>query len=387
MNEAITDVAAKVWERLPSHAKVVMEKLPDIATYTDPSEEATNGCVDDGVDTGRRILINDARISNEGPEGLTWTIAHELAHCYLGTIGGWAGLYVSDTPDGWARKNDVLAALGPWNLHVPTQGTTTSDGRSSMEKLADAVGIAWGFGREYAEVVSKRLDEGTLNEDYLETHILEMVEVFAENAASGGGGILIELIKEKVFKAAESLFGFVDEFLPEKDRAAVILIGSRVEVLLGDLLKANLLPPPKKEDHLFGPRGYLSTFLAKITMATRLGIVDSNFESALNTLRRIRNSFAHSYTPKNLETGREGDWVRNLVEPIVHTELFAKLNAMTRANMEANQIELSESSIRFRVASARIMILLMTVLSANPVISLGQAPLGYPAKSPDSAEE
>ena len=69
---------------------------------------------------------------------------------------------------------------------------------------------------------------------------------------------------------------------------------ARVDASLECLLKAVLLPSPSGRDALFQPDRPLGSFGAKISLAHRLGLIDQPVEKALHTLRRVRNTFAHS---------------------------------------------------------------------------------------------
>lgn len=61
-----------------------------------------------------------------------------------------------------------------------------------------------------------------------------------------------------------------------------------------------LLPLQGSADTFFQPDRPLGSFAARITVAARLGLIDAPEEQGLQTLRRVRNAFAHSTTTATL---------------------------------------------------------------------------------------
>lgn len=90
------------------------------------------------------------------------------------------------------------------------------------------------------------------------------------------------------------------QMLNERGRGAVLVGVARVDAALERLLQAVLLPPPGPADSFFQPDRPLGSFGARITLAARLGLIDPPVEQALQTLRRVRNAFAHSTTTATL---------------------------------------------------------------------------------------
>ena len=82
--------------------------------------------------------------------------------------------------------------------------------------------------------------------------------------------------------------------LEERGRGAVLVGVARVDAALERLLLAVLMPSPGRSDALFQPDRPLGSFGARISLAHRLGLIESPVERALHTLRRVRNAFAHS---------------------------------------------------------------------------------------------
>ncbi|WP_156441080.1 hypothetical protein [Burkholderia sp. ABCPW 14] len=107
------------------------------------------------------------------------------------------------------------------------------------------------------------------------------------------GGARDELISRK--EAA-----LLDALLRESERAVVVLGAAKVDADLEDLIKRVLIPSESTRDRLFDQGNALSSFGAKISLAQRLGIIDAEFASVLQTIRRIRNDFAHNATESDL---------------------------------------------------------------------------------------
>jgi hypothetical protein len=85
------------------------------------------------------------------------------------------------------------------------------------------------------------------------------------------------------------------------DRTAAIAGTQFVEYALQRAITRHLKDPlpPREEKDLFegGGGGPLSAFGAKIILAHALGVIDDEDREDLDTLRYIRNAFAHSVTP------------------------------------------------------------------------------------------
>ena len=90
------------------------------------------------------------------------------------------------------------------------------------------------------------------------------------------------------------------QMLQERGRGAVLVGAARVDAALERLLQAVLLPAPGSTDPFFQPDRPLGSFGARITLAARLGLIEPPVEQALQTLRRVRNGFAHSTTTATL---------------------------------------------------------------------------------------
>jgi hypothetical protein len=126
---------------------------------------------------------------------------------------------------------------------------------------------------------------------------------------------------------------FMEEFVGESDRAAVILGAAKVEHLLGEILDKFLLPTPAANDDLLEGDAPIGTFSAKIKLCHRLGIIDDQFAKSLNVFRRLRNGFAHEVTSNTLTAGAARDRVSALAEPFAGGDMFQAFLAKVATQM------------------------------------------------------
>lgn len=122
---------------------------------------------------------------------------------------------------------------------------------------------------------------------------------------------------------------FLDSFIKglenEGDRATVILVAAKLDLILYQILQKHLIPIPGSKDELFDNDGPLSTFSAKIKMTYRLGLINNLFSRSLHLIRKIRNDFAHEVEGCTLNSGSHRDRVRELIAPAENLEFFKKL--------------------------------------------------------------
>ena len=86
------------------------------------------------------------------------------------------------------------------------------------------------------------------------------------------------------------------------DRSCVIVAAAYIDELLRYILQIFLSSPSneKEDNELFSGYGSLSSFSSKILLSYRLGLI-SNYEyRALQTIRKIRNTFAHDISKDSL---------------------------------------------------------------------------------------
>ncbi|WP_186184855.1 hypothetical protein [Burkholderia gladioli] len=128
--------------------------------------------------------------------------------------------------------------------------------------------------------------------------------------------------RERFREILEDVFNLMISLARESERASVILAVARIDSDLEKLLQHVLHPKQGNGDSLFDSERPLSAFSAKITMARRLGVIDREFESALQILRRIRNEFAHEIEASTLSSDRNRDRLADLVKLFENTDLY-----------------------------------------------------------------
>jgi hypothetical protein len=93
---------------------------------------------------------------------------------------------------------------------------------------------------------------------------------------------------------SSDLVGMAKTIEPESDRAAALIIAAWVDDALTGLLKAYLVQEPKVIKEMFQRMAPLSTFSSRIKAAYLVGLIDKHQYDNLETIRDIRNDFAHS---------------------------------------------------------------------------------------------
>ena len=122
---------------------------------------------------------------------------------------------------------------------------------------------------------------------------------------------------------SDGFLRFLREFVRESDRAAVVLDAAMLDSQLLSILSKHLLPSATDHDDLLRGGGPLSNFSSRITMARRLGLIDSELAHALSLIRRIRNDFAHRIEAGTLTACPHKDRVSELTRPLKAGKLMA----------------------------------------------------------------
>lgn len=145
------------------------------------------------------------------------------------------------------------------------------------------------------------------------------------------------------------LNSFIKGLENEGDRATVILVVSKFDLILSQILQKYLIPVPDSEDGLLADGCPLSTFSARIHMVHRLGLIDNLFSRSLHLIRKIRNSFAHEVEECKLDYGMHRNRVRDLIAPVENLEIFKKL-----CDSFKKEDKFTLASIQFRAIAAVI---------------------------------
>jgi len=154
------------------------------------------------------------------------------------------------------------------------------------------------------------------------------------------------------------LDSFIKGLENEGDRATVILVAAKLDLVLSQILQKYLIPVPDSKDELFANDHPLSTFSAKIRMAYRLGLIGNLFSRSLHVVRKIRNSFAHEVEECKLDYGAHRDRVRELIAPFENLEFFKK-----SCDSLKKKDKFTLTSIQFRAMAAIICINLEVLFS------------------------
>ncbi|MDK9375837.1 hypothetical protein QQF54_21075 [Lelliottia sp. V106_10] len=115
-------------------------------------------------------------------------------------------------------------------------------------------------------------------------------------------------------KEASSLYKHYAEMLmADSDKGIVLIASGVIEETLKDLITLRLYPSMVKSDPLFcGETAPLGTFLAKIEMAYRLGILSDTVKNELTTFRKLRNKFAHNHKLTSLNDPQISDQLSHI---------------------------------------------------------------------------
>lgn len=116
-----------------------------------------------------------------------------------------------------------------------------------------------------------------------------------------------KIFRQFADKSAQEATAFGKSLAKESERAAVALGVAKLDTLLELLLKRSPQPCTGGKDDLFDTDRPLGTLSAKIAIPYRLGLIDKDFEYSLQTLRKIRNSFAHSTENETLSKASHHD--------------------------------------------------------------------------------
>lgn len=107
----------------------------------------------------------------------------------------------------------------------------------------------------------------------------------------------------------------VSHYQKEADSSVAILASSFLDNCLEQCIREKLADDDVK-NKLFQGYGPLATFSAKIDIALLLGLIPIKIHKDLNTIRRIRNLFAHKPEPTSFDAGQMRDLASNLLPAI-----------------------------------------------------------------------
>jgi hypothetical protein len=96
------------------------------------------------------------------------------------------------------------------------------------------------------------------------------------------------------------------------DRAAAIVAAACVEDQLGGALQAGMERDESVLREVFRSSGPLGSFSAKISLGYLLGLYEKDMKKELDTIKEIRNLFAHRREAKGFDSQRTRDLASNL---------------------------------------------------------------------------
>lgn len=87
---------------------------------------------------------------------------------------------------------------------------------------------------------------------------------------------------------------FRDALMRESDRGCALFAAAYIDKALGKLLKSHLVQGSKVDEELFTGQAPLGSFSSRIKLAYYLGRISAAERKDLDTIRQIRNDFAHN---------------------------------------------------------------------------------------------
>ena len=102
------------------------------------------------------------------------------------------------------------------------------------------------------------------------------------------------------------------EMIKESDRGLALYATAHIDSELESVLRKKLIGSEQHLNEIFSFNGPVGTFSAKIKLAYSLGLIDKIMMDDINTLRKIRNEFAHSDQTLSFETQKNKDLCNNL---------------------------------------------------------------------------
>lgn len=110
----------------------------------------------------------------------------------------------------------------------------------------------------------------------------------------------------------EQLSLFLRRFNDESDRSSALTAGAMLEDRLGEILRSFLIAGQQTESLLNGFSAPLGTLSSRIAACYSLGLIDSEEFEEMQTIRKIRNAFAHDWNRVSFEEQSVSDMCNNL---------------------------------------------------------------------------
>ena len=110
----------------------------------------------------------------------------------------------------------------------------------------------------------------------------------------------------------DRVVALVKEFEAETDRGAVLVGAAFLEHQLGELLTRYFVDDAKIVAELLNPGGPAGTFSSRIKLAYCIGLLRPDQFRDLETVRKLRNEFAHTFDKASFRHARARDLCANL---------------------------------------------------------------------------
>ena len=98
----------------------------------------------------------------------------------------------------------------------------------------------------------------------------------------------------------------------ESDRGCALFAAAFLDTALEQLVRASLLQSKKVDEDLLEGTAPLATFSARIKLSYYLGLISAECRAELDTIRKIRNDFAHDASLISFDTQSIADRCLNL---------------------------------------------------------------------------
>ena len=138
---------------------------------------------------------------------------------------------------------------------------------------------------------------------------------------------IVEQTKE--FKQKRNLFikelkEQLPRFIGDSDMSPILVGVTSLENELEKYITEFLIESPSGKEDLF-ETGPLSTFSAKISIARRLGLINNELQSAVDTMRKIRNSANKSRNPNVFESEKILSLINSLADKYRDSEDYKEI--------------------------------------------------------------
>lgn len=191
-------------------------------------------------------------------------------------------------------------------------------------------------------------------------------------------------MKKRNISDREKMSALRNEFKGSSDRSAAIIGGAFLEDLLEHMLRYFFIKNRKHDEIFFEGNGVLGTFSSKISLTYRLGLISECEYQTLETIRAIRNRFAHELTDLKFDEQSISAKCRNIEYPVsmITPEFAAPSENSEPFAMQAIQKASSQNS---RDIFQESVMVLMNILIAR--LATLNAKKITPPKDYESAEE